>query len=73
LTEIPNTPLVDWYNNHVNVWDSAGLVAGRLIKIPLQKELEWIFPKFKPTGFDGEGKVKMLVAGCGSGESIDVI
>lgn len=68
LTDIPNDSLVEFYNDHVAVWDSAGLSAGRLTTVTVKQELSWLFKDYKPKGFDGV--VKTLVVGCGSGGEV---
>jgi len=69
ITDIKSSPLLDFYNSHLSsVYDSAGIAGGRLVKINVTQELEWIFPKHKFTGF--EGVTKILFAGCGSGSEV---
>jgi len=71
LTPIPNNTVVEFLNNHIGTfWDSAGMAAGRMIKITVAKELEWVFPHYKPIGFDAQKKTRVLIAGCSSGVEV---
>jgi len=52
----------------VSIWDSAGLVAGRLCQVRLQDELSWIFPTFNK--FKLADRCRALVVECGSGQEV---
>lgn len=70
LTNIPDTKIIEYYNSHLGtIWDNAGFAAGRMVKITTKQELEWIFPQYKPNGFD-KGPVKLLIAGSSSGAEV---
>jgi SAM-dependent methyltransferase len=60
--------MVEFYNDHVAVWDSAGLAAGRLTTVNVSQELSWLWKYYTPKGLNGP--VKTLVAGCGSGVEV---
>jgi len=60
---------VDYYNSHLTVtWDSSGVAAGRMTKISMKQEFDWVFSKYESNGLDKQ--LQVLVAGCGSGADI---
>jgi len=59
--------LMEFYDRHVPVWDSAGLAAGRLTTITVKQELSWLLKNYKPKI---ASPVKTLVVGCGSGSEV---
>jgi SAM-dependent methyltransferase len=67
LTAIPDTDLVQYFNQHVSpTWDSPPLSV--LTPVTVEAELKLRYPKYTPNF--KEDKVKVLIAACGSGREI---
>jgi len=71
LTPIPKNAVMDYTNQHIGTyWDSAGMAGGRMTKISIKQELDWVFPHYKSIGFDSQKKTRVLIAGCSSGVEV---
>lgn len=71
LTSIPKNNVSDFIDGHIGTyWDNAGMAGGRMVKISVKQELDWVFPHYKSIGFDSTNKTKVLIAGCSSGVEI---
>jgi len=68
--EVVGTPSDLGNGLEVAVWDSAGLVAGRLCQIQLNNEIEWIFPAIKDKIHLPTAGCSALVVACGSGQEV---
>jgi len=82
ITEITENPIGTFYDHHLSsLWDNAGLLAGKLMKINVLREIEWLFPntyrvpakellkEHKENG-NSNSLTRVFVAGCGSGAEV---
>lgn len=68
LTTPPSSKIQQFYDTLQPSWDSAGVNAGRLSKITIKQELQWLFPDHQ---FDlPDTGTQALVAGCVSGNEL---